>query len=136
MKIAIDFISTCKIVDGIAKYTGGTNYSKQRILFLKEHCLMSGHNILLLVQNEFKVSEKEEKKLFENIEFVYANDLTQVDYSKFDIVTEYNVKNQRYPLVLSVPHSGRILPAEFLANVEEGIICFILIQQSAYKEGI
>lgn len=86
MRIAIDFISTCKIVDGIAKYTGGTNYAKQRILFLKEQCFMSGHNILLLVQNEFKVSEKEEKELFENIEFVYANDLTQVDYSKFDIL--------------------------------------------------
>ncbi len=41
----------------------------------------------------------------------------QVDYSKTDIIREYNTKNQRYPLVLSVPHSGRFFPPEFLDNV-------------------
>lgn len=41
----------------------------------------------------------------------------QVDYSKLDIVSEYNVKKQRYPLILSVPHSGRVFPQEFLDNV-------------------
>lgn len=41
----------------------------------------------------------------------------RVDYSKMDIISEYNTKNQRYPLVLSVPHSGRFFPPEFLDNV-------------------
>ena len=41
----------------------------------------------------------------------------KVDYSKLDIISEYNVDNQRYPLVLSVPHSGRVFPREFLENV-------------------
>ena len=41
----------------------------------------------------------------------------KVDYSKLDVVAEYNVKNQRYPLVLSVPHSGRVFPKEFLDKV-------------------
>ena len=41
----------------------------------------------------------------------------QVDYSKLKVVNEYNTKNQRYPLVLSVPHSGTVFPAEFLENV-------------------
>lgn len=40
----------------------------------------------------------------------------KVDYSKLNIISEYNTKNQRYPLVLSVPHSGRAFPPEFLQN--------------------
>ena len=41
----------------------------------------------------------------------------KVDYSKLDILSEYNTQKQRYPLVLSVPHSGRIFPQEFLKNI-------------------
>ena len=41
----------------------------------------------------------------------------QIDYSKLDIISEYNTKNQRYPLVLSVPHSGQSFPKEFIDNV-------------------
>ena len=41
----------------------------------------------------------------------------QVDYSKLKVVNEYNTKNQRYPLVLSVPHSGTVFPEEFIENV-------------------
>lgn len=85
MKIAIDFVSTCKIVDGIAKYTGGTNYAKQRINFLKEKCISSGHTIILLVPNGFKASYKE-KQLFDNLELVYVKDLTQTEYSRFNIL--------------------------------------------------
>ena len=42
----------------------------------------------------------------------------QVDYSKLKVVNEYNTKNQRYPLVLSVPHSGTVFPEEFLENTK------------------
>ncbi len=40
-----------------------------------------------------------------------------IDYSKLKIISEYNVKDIRYPIVLSVPHSGKIFPQEFLDNV-------------------
>lgn len=45
----------------------------------------------------------------------------KIDYNKIDIISEYNVKDQRYPLVLSVPHSGQIFPHPFLENVAVGI---------------
>ncbi len=41
----------------------------------------------------------------------------KVDYSKLEVISEYNTQNQRYPLVLSVPHSGRVFPKEFLQNI-------------------
>ncbi len=41
----------------------------------------------------------------------------KVDYSKLEIISEYNTQNQRYPLVLSVPHSGRLFPKEFLKHI-------------------
>ena len=41
-----------------------------------------------------------------------------VDYSKLNIISEHNTKEPRYPIVLSVPHSGRVFPQEFLDNVE------------------
>ena len=41
----------------------------------------------------------------------------KVDYSKLEVISEYNTQNQRYPLVLSVPHSGRVFPKEFIKNI-------------------
>ncbi len=41
----------------------------------------------------------------------------KVDYSKLDILSERNTKDPRYPLVLSVPHSGQVFPPEFLEHV-------------------
>jgi N-formylglutamate amidohydrolase len=42
----------------------------------------------------------------------------KVNYSKIEpIYNEYNSKDPRYPMVLSVPHSGRTFPKEFLDNV-------------------
>jgi len=40
----------------------------------------------------------------------------KIDYSKLNIISEYNLKDQRYPLVLSVPHSGTVFPEEFLKH--------------------
>ncbi len=45
----------------------------------------------------------------------------KVDYSKLNIFSEHNVKDPRYPMVLSVPHSGRVFPQEFLAHTAVGI---------------
>lgn len=44
-----------------------------------------------------------------NIDFI-------VDYSKLNIMDEYNTAELKYPLVLSIPHCGTIFPEEFLAN--------------------
>lgn len=41
----------------------------------------------------------------------------KINYAAFDVVSEYNSKDPRYPLVLSVPHSGTIFPNEFLQSV-------------------
>ncbi len=41
----------------------------------------------------------------------------KINYSKIKIFDEHNTKDCRFPLVLSVPHSGRVFPQEFLDNV-------------------
>ena len=40
-----------------------------------------------------------------------------VDYKKLDILEEYNTKDIKYPLILSIPHSGTVFPEEFLRAV-------------------
>lgn len=42
----------------------------------------------------------------------------KIDYNKLEIFKEYNTKDILYPLVLSSPHSGKLLPEEFLNNVK------------------
>ena len=37
----------------------------------------------------------------------------KVDYAKLKIFDEHNVKDIKYPLVLSVPHKGAVFPEEF-----------------------
>ncbi len=39
-----------------------------------------------------------------------------VDYSKLKIFDEFNIKDCKFPIVLSSPHAGNIFPAEFLEN--------------------
>jgi len=41
----------------------------------------------------------------------------KIDYSKLDVISEFNTQNQRFPLVLSVPHSGSLFPKEFLKHI-------------------
>lgn len=45
----------------------------------------------------------------------------KVDYSKLNIFDEYNSKDIKFPMVLSVPHKGMLFPKEFLANSRCGI---------------
>lgn len=49
----------------------------------------------------------------ENIDFT-------VDYSKLEVLSEFNGDALKYPLVLSVPHSGTVFPEEFLKAVKPG----------------
>lgn len=41
----------------------------------------------------------------------------KVDYRDIRVFEEYNTDKMRYPLVLSIPHSGTYFPKEFLENV-------------------
>lgn len=45
----------------------------------------------------------------------------KVDYSNLNIFDEYNSKDIKFPMVLSVPHKGMLFPEEFLANSRCGI---------------
>ena len=42
----------------------------------------------------------------------------KVDYSKLNIIDEFNTVNIKYPLILSIPHSGTVFPEEFLKAVK------------------
>ena len=50
----------------------------------------------------------------ENIEF-------QVDYSKLNVMDEYNTDELNYPLILSIPHCGTVFPEEFLKAVKHDV---------------
>lgn len=41
-----------------------------------------------------------------------------VDYSKLDLLDEYNTKDLKYPLIVSIPHCGTVFPEEFLKAVQ------------------
>ena len=45
----------------------------------------------------------------------------KVNYDKLKIFDEHNVKDIKYPLVLSVPHKGSVFPEEFLENSQCGV---------------
>lgn len=44
-----------------------------------------------------------------------------VDYKKLDILTEFNTKDIKYPLLLSIPHCGTVFPEEFLKNINHDV---------------
>ncbi len=50
-----------------------------------------------------------------NIDFI-------VDYSKLNIMDEYNTDELKYPLLLSIPHCGTVFPEEFLANILPDVV--------------
>ena len=41
----------------------------------------------------------------------------KIDYKKIKVFSEYNTEQIKYPLILSIPHSGTYFPTEFLNNV-------------------
>ena len=57
---------------------------------------------------------KTSMKTSKNIDF-------KVDYKKLEILDEYNTKDIKYPLILSIPHSGTVFPEEFLMAVKPDV---------------
>lgn len=45
----------------------------------------------------------------------------RVDYSNIKVFDEFNVKELEFPMVISVPHSGKVIPEEFLKNVNKSL---------------
>lgn len=41
-----------------------------------------------------------------------------IDYNKLKVLETYNTKDLKFPLILSIPHSGKIFPAEFLEKIK------------------
>ncbi len=50
--------------------------------------------------------------MIKNIDF-------NVDYSKLNIIEEYNTDDIKSPLILSIPHAGQIFPTEFLSAISQ-----------------
>jgi len=46
----------------------------------------------------------------------------KIDYSKLNLMDEYNTDELNYPLILSVPHCGTIFPEEFLKAVQPDVM--------------
>lgn len=40
-----------------------------------------------------------------------------INYKQLKVLETYNAKDLKFPLVLSIPHSGKVLPAEFLEKI-------------------
>lgn len=45
----------------------------------------------------------------------------KIDYKKMAVFADFNAENVRFPLVLSIPHSGSYFPDEFLAQVNSSV---------------
>ena len=45
----------------------------------------------------------------------------KIDYSKVSVFSEYNTDKIEFPLILTVPHSGKFFPEEFLQNVQSDV---------------
>ena len=74
----------------------------------------------------------------ENIDF-------KVDYSKLNIMDEFNADALKYPLILSIPHCGTVFPEEFLQAVKydaqtlrknEDLFVFDLLEPAIRDAGI
>ena len=45
----------------------------------------------------------------------------KIDYKKMPVFADYNTDNIRFPLILSMPHSGSYFPPEFLEQVNSSV---------------
>ena len=45
----------------------------------------------------------------------------KIDYKNTKIFSEFNAENPRFPLLLSVPHSGQVFPDDFIKSVRSDI---------------
>ena len=87
MHIGIEFVSSMKIINSIAMYTGGTNYAKMILKALKETILYKDINITLIVPTGFKPTVEDEDLFLKNIyKLEYVSNLKEYDYSKLDVI--------------------------------------------------
>lgn len=45
----------------------------------------------------------------------------KIDYRQMKIYEDYNIDDMKYPLILSIPHSGTYFPPEFLQQVNDDV---------------
>lgn len=87
MHIGIEFVSSMKIIDNIALYTGGTNYAKMILRALKENILYKDINITLIVPTRFKPTVEDKQLFLKDIyKLEYVSNLKEYDYSKLDVI--------------------------------------------------
>lgn len=87
MKIGIEFISSIKIVDGIAAYTGGTNYAKTVLNSLKKNLYKTNSTIVLFVPVGFQAN-CEDNALFysDGLNMRYSSSIDNCDFSDVDVM--------------------------------------------------
>ena len=86
MKIGIDLISSMKIVDGIARYTGGTNYVKAILKYLIDSNKVNIAEWVLYVPYGFVIPD-EDRSIFDNVNFEkrYATTIESCNVEDVDV---------------------------------------------------
>lgn len=86
MKIGIDLISSMKIVDGIARYTGGTNYVKAILKYLIDSNKVNIAEWVLYVPDGFVIPD-EDRSIFDNVNFEkrYATTIESCNVEDVDV---------------------------------------------------
>lgn len=86
MKIGIDLISSMKIVDGIAIYTGGTNYVKAILKYLIDSNKVNIAEWVLYVPDGFVIPD-EDRSIFDNVNFEkrYATTIESCNVEDVDV---------------------------------------------------
>lgn len=87
MKIGIEFLSTMKMLDGIATYTGGSNYAKGILKSLKQDTKHRDLKIVLFIPKGFEPN-LEDADLFQDgeCEIRYLKKLKECDCSDVDVM--------------------------------------------------
>ena len=87
MRIGIELVSSMKIVNGIASYTGGTNYAKGVIKSLKSSSSQRAFTIILFISAGFQPTAEDIGLFFDDIcEIRYTETLQNCDYTGIDIM--------------------------------------------------
>ncbi len=87
MKIGIDLISSMKIVDGVAQYTGGTNYAKAILKYLINSNKLKKAKWILYIPEGLVVPD-EDRNIFENKNFErrYAKTIDDCNVAGVDVL--------------------------------------------------
>lgn len=87
MKIGIEFLSTIKIINGMASYTGGANYAKGVLYSILEDDKYMSAKVILILPMGFKVGY-EDSVLFNSTRFerIYTNYITKDVLKEIDVL--------------------------------------------------